>query len=368
VRVAYVCYWLLLDKDGVANKVTAQVARWREEGHEAEIFCLTRHWPGRDNTTSWNTVFFDTPAGRLPATRELVRQVRAWRPDAIYLRYDLFLPPVPALIRRVPTAVEINADDRAEARLRRARARLATAYNELNRRVLLSRARGLVCVTHELAESDSFAHFGKPTIVIGNGVDLDVVRPLPAEAEGPPRVAFLGSARQVWHGVDKIVRLAELVPELQIELIGYEPHHLVEAVGDRHPPNLTAHGVLSRDAYAPILARCDAAIGTLALHRKGMAEACPLKVREYLAHGLPTVIAYRDTDLAGLDDWFLHRLPNEEGNVEANVDAIRSFVDGVRGRRVPREAVAERIGTEAKERRRLAFLAELREQTRSASR
>jgi hypothetical protein len=360
VRVAYVCYWLLLDKDGVANKVTAQVARWRAQDHDAEVFCLTRRWPGRDNATSWNTVLFDTPAGRLPATRELVRRVREWRPDAIYLRYDLFLPPVPALVAQVPTAVEINADDRAEARLRRERARLATAYNELNRRVLLSRARGLVCVTHELAESESFARFRKPAIVIGNGVDLDAVRPVPAQAEGPPRVAFLGSARQVWHGVDKIVRLAELLPELQIDLIGYEPHHLAEAVGDRRPPNLTVHGVLSREAYAPILSRCDAAIGTLALHRKGRTEACPLKVREYLAYGLPAVIAYRDTDLDGLDDWFLLRLPNEEGNVEANVDAIRSFVARVRGRRVPREAVAGRIGTEAKERRRLEFVDSLR--------
>jgi len=90
-----------------------------------------------------------------------------------------------------------------------------------------------------------------------------------------------------------------------------------------------------------------------------MTEACPLKVREYLAHGLPTVIAYDDTDFLDVSPWFLLKLPNEESNVVENVDAIRSFMEGVRGRRVARAEVAERIGSQEKERRRLAFIAGL---------
>lgn len=40
---------------------------------------------------------------------------------------------------------------------------------------------------------------------------------------------------------------------------------------------------------------CQVCIGTLALHRKNMTEASPLKTREYLAHGFPVIIGYKDT-------------------------------------------------------------------------
>jgi hypothetical protein len=87
-----------------------------------------------------------------------------------------------------------------------------------------------------------------------------------------------------------------------------------------------------------------------------MQEACPLKVREYLAYGLPTIIAYEDTDFVGEEPWFLLRLPNVEENVRNGVDEIRVFVQSVLGRRVPREQVSDRIGARPKEARRIAFL------------
>jgi glycosyltransferase involved in cell wall biosynthesis len=276
----------------------------------------------------------------------------------VYLRYDLFLPPLPRLLRHFPAAVEINADDKEEAKLRRERARLAALYNELNRRVLLSRARGLVCVTHELARSPHFASFGKPSEVIGNGVDLDRIEPAPPPQNERPRVVFLGSTRQAWHGVDKIVWLAGEMPEADFEIVGYRLEEMREALGAgwTPPANLHVRGVLARAEYEPIITSSDLAIGTLALHRKNMHEACPLKVREYLAYGLPVVIAYEDTDFVDERPWYLLRLPNAESNVRDGVDGIRRFLGEVRGRRVARDDVAARIGADAKEGRRLAFI------------
>ena len=42
MRIAFVCYWNKLARDGVAYKVEGQVARWRAEGHDVEVFCVTR--------------------------------------------------------------------------------------------------------------------------------------------------------------------------------------------------------------------------------------------------------------------------------------------------------------------------------------
>jgi hypothetical protein len=90
-----------------------------------------------------------------------------------------------------------------------------------------------------------------------------------------------------------------------------------------------------------------------------MEEASPLKVREALAFGIPLILAYRDTDLEGLDaDWLL-RLPNTPDNISENVEAIKSFAYRMMGRRVERALIESRIDQHAKEQERLAFFAEI---------
>jgi glycosyltransferase involved in cell wall biosynthesis len=356
MRVAYVCYWNQLERDGVAHKIDAQVAEWRRGGAEVTIFCLSASTdPHREDEQEWSLFPFSSFAGRIASTLRLQRAAAAVVPDLVYLRYDLFLPPLGALVSRFPTAVELNTDDRQEARQRELRPRSAALYNEFNRWRILTRAKGIVCVTNELAESALIRSYGKRTVVISNSVDLDELRPLPAPAGERARAVFLGSRNLFWHGVDKIMVLAEAMPELDFDIVGYGRNDLPSAV----PANVTAHGPLRRHEYEPIVARADVAIGTLALHRNQMEEACPLKVREYLGYGLPVVIAYEDTDFIGERPWYLLRLPNTQSNVRDSIPEIREFVARVRGKRVARGEIEERIGVRAKEARRLAFLEEL---------
>lgn len=361
MRIAFVCYWNKLDRDGVAGKVVGQVRRWRDEGHEVEVFCLTRSRSAAG--LDWRLFPFDGLRSRFTGMRSLEREVLAWSPDVAYLRYDLYLPPPLGLLRRVPGVVEVNADDREEARLVRGLA--GRLYNEVCRRLLLRAAAGIVFVTHELARRRSFARFGKPAAVVGNGVDLDAFAPVPAPARtGRPRLVFLGTRNQPWHGVDKLVRLAHELPGTDFDVVGWDAAELPGTA----PPNLVAHGRLDRSEYEPLLAAADAAVGTLALHRKNMEEACPLKVREYLGYGLPVILGYLDTDLGDEPRWYVLRLPNREDNVTAGVSRLSAFVEGVRGRRVPREEVEELVGARAKERARLAFLARVAGHASSAPR
>jgi hypothetical protein len=119
------------------------------------------------------------------------------------------------------------------------------------------------------------------------------------------------------------------------------------------PKNVVLHGALPTDQYVRIMQRADAGIGTLALHRNGMSEASPLKVREYLASGLPVIIGYTDTDFKG-DQAFILKMPNTEENVRESMDGIRSFVTAWKGRRVERRWI-EALDTRKKEAERLAF-------------
>jgi hypothetical protein len=273
--------------------------------------------------------------------------VREFAPDVLYVRYDLFAPSLWILARRFTTVLELNSDDRAEWRLPR-RAKAARAYNEVNRRALLRSAAGLVCVTHELGAAHRFA------LVLGNGLDARGIPALPPPANARPRIAFIGTPRQPWHGVDKIVALARHLPDLDVDVIGPTREDLVDA-----PANVRAHGFLQPSQYRALLETADAAVGTLALHRNHMEEASPLKVREYLLSGIPTMIAYDDTDLRGIDAPWLLRLPNVDTNVRDNLDAIWRFVDGARGLRVPRVDVELRLDSREKERLRLEYLASL---------
>ena len=350
MRIAYVCYWDAFAVGGVPTKIDSQSGAWREAGHEVTVFCLSPSGRQGQRPVMPATLFqFRTLPGRALATIRLRRAVARYEPDLIYLRYDMWIPPLGSLLRRFTTVVELNTDDRRELELRRLRARL---YNRYNRRAVLGSAAGIVCVTRDLARLN--AGLGKPVAVVTNAVTLDAAPTGPPPAAARPRAVFLAGTDDPWQGVDKVLFLARAIPEWDFVLVG------VDAGALTAPPsaNLTVHGTMTRPEYGELLARSDIGLGTLALHRKGLEEATPLKVREYLAHGLPTVIAYEDTDFAGLDPWFLLRLPNEDSNVRDNVHAIRAFGDRVRGRRVGRDEVAPLIGRDAREAQRLAFMAE----------
>lgn len=75
--------------------------------------------------------------------------------------------------------------------------------------------------------------------------------------------------------------------------------------------NVIFHGFKSPDELSPFFDSATLCVGSLGLHRINIFESSVLKVREYLAHGLPIVIANRDEDLVGLE-WAFSVPQNEE--------------------------------------------------------
>jgi hypothetical protein len=127
---------------------------------------------------------------------------------------------------------------------------------------------------------------------------------------------MVGSPGMSWHGVDKLVWLAEQYPELHIHIVGYSKDDLSQSI----PENVSLHGYLQPADVKQVLMKTDVAFGTLALHRKKMMEASPLKVREALAYGIPVVLGYDDTDLRDVkSDLFLF-LPNTPDNVSGHAN------------------------------------------------
>ncbi len=347
MRIAYVAYLTARTGEGVRAKIAAQLRSWSALGHQAELLCLT---PDATVPDYEDVRVFPSAGklGRLQETRRIAAALAASEHDVAYIRYDLFVPPLRPTRRWPPVIVEVNTDDATEFRLR---GRRVAAYNIVNRQLLFRGAAGAVFVSRALATSPSFAVAPTRRLVLGNGVDLDNITEAPAPANERLRFAFVGYPSP-WQAVDKVVRLARALPDARFEIVGFTR----DMLGDP-PQNVIAHGPLPRHRVSEVMACCDVAIGTLGLHRKGMDETSPLKVREYLAYGLPTVIGNRDTDFSGPLPWFLLELPNIEDNVERSIDRISAFAAAVRGRRVAHSEIAA-LDLKLKEKERLAFLAE----------
>ncbi len=64
-----------------------------------------------------------------------------------------------------------------------------------------------------------------------------------------------------------------------------------------HPGKIILHGKLSQNELAAVASSCDIGLASFGFSRIGMEEGCTLKVREYLAEGIPVYSGHRDAGL-----------------------------------------------------------------------
>ncbi|AWB46408.1 hypothetical protein DCC85_21055 [Paenibacillus sp. CAA11] len=381
MKIAYLMHWNDGPESGVIKKVADQLIAWKRLGHEPSLFLFTRC-----TDVGWTEKIADYPVivqtyrggiRRVADFCRLTRKIRHWQPDCVYHRFDMYYCSLPRLLGRYPSVLEINTNDVSELRMSK-RSTLRYIYHRLTRSAVLRAAGGFVFVSAELAGERHFERYAKDKMIIGNGIELARYnRGLLPKAQSamaaagqsgmaaaalfasPVRLIFLGSPGQSWHGVDELAALAKARPDWQFDIVGVGP----EELGHPAPANMVFHGVLSRTEYQPLLDQADVAVGTLALYRKHMKEASPLKVREYLANGLPVIAAYQETDFA-VPVPFLLELPNEPGSTGRCLREIDAFVEAWRGRRIEPEEV-QHLDTSVKEAARTVYMQQIADRRRS---
>lgn len=336
VRMACLVHGVGGVESGVRRLILDQAAAWsRRPGLTVGLFVRCEAgaeaaWRHEPNVVAVASSSLGMP-GRFVARELLSVRVALWRPDVIYLRHSTISPSILALASAYPTVVGGDLDDLDELAIR---SRLRFWYMRFTRDRLLRRARRLMVVTDEIARHPSIATIGRPVDVFPNTIDVNAYPVLPPAHNASSRLVFIGAPGLPWAGVDKVARLAQRFPEWRFDVIGSDASELAGA-----PANIRAYGQLTREQYLPILAEADVAIGPLALHRKSLNETSALKVAEYLACGIPVILATRETAFPDGAP-FLLTIPNVEDNVEIAADAIAAFVADWRGRRVPRDSVA----------------------------
>jgi hypothetical protein len=362
MKIAYVAEWDFSTTSGVSKKIESQIQTWNRLGANVSMHIVTPNSLPltESNVKSENRFFFSsriplylrggarTYLNKILSARHLRQSLKQKNPDLIFYRIGIWYPLLASILQRWPTVVEINSLE----------------LNELNqvgkikkwiypwgRNKILGAARAFSPVSNEIARD--IESLKKPTFVCGNGYDFSseplVERQVISDR---PQGLFVGTDGQFWQGIDLILKWAEKLPQIDFHLVGISKTSA--------PSNVKFHGPLFHQELRELSVKMDFGIGTLALHRKKMQEASPLKTREYGAWGLPFIYAYQDTDLPESLDFAL-RLPNHEVEVLQSIPQVLEFAQ--RWKHQPHDPSRFRkyFDREQKEVQRLAFFKTLLE-------
>lgn len=191
------------------------------------------------------------------------------------------------------------------------------------------RLRGVIGVTPEISDYEHDRFPRAPIVATyANGIDLATVSLAkePAGDDETVHAVFVATVFYAWQGLDRLLESLtalsedEEPPRLVVHLVGeLEPQHLRSAQLLAARGLVELHGVLDRAALDDVFARSHIAIASLALDRKALRQASTLKVREYLAAGLPVYSTHVD---AGLPPEFPFYFCDDEGFSAARMIAF----------------------------------------------
>ena len=351
MKIAYLLEWEFDKIDGVIQKVLNQKDIWTKLGCEVVIFALSK---SKDTIESKDVRNYHKSFKNLLFFTPLYRDLKSFNPDIVYFRYSAYKPYLNKIFKKYKTIIELNTDDIKEiSSIKNSSIKNRVSYYNIvkTHRYMLSLSSGFVAVTEEIA--NSVVEKSKPKAVIPNSINLSefTTKKIDKKNRQIPNLLFIGTPNQSWHGIDKIIHLAKVAKNrLNFYIVGESKPK------DLNLKNIKFYGYMDKKEYKNIIINCDIGIGTLALHRKDMQEACPLKVREYLAYGLPTIIAYKDTALIDTKANWLLKLENDEDNIKRSIDEILEFcyknIDTV----VTEDEVKELIDSNILEQKRIEFM------------
>lgn len=332
MKIAYVLDEDISTNTGVVQKIMAQIKVWESLGHKVHIFSLISK---NQNSIIKNGTVISVSRGKINFFQKIKRnyantllldlELQKYSPDIIYSRYMRYSPNLVSVLKNVaPYIVELNSNDVNEYKQRSI---LYSTFNTIGRTLFYGNASAFVSVSVELSNDDNFTKFNKKTLVLGNSIDIDQIRYHKNNTSCVENVVFIGTPKQIWHGIDKCIYMANKFPNITFHIIGPDQAELDAFPDFQELSNIVVYGYLEADKAQHIVSKCDIGISSLALHRKEMNEASPLKSRMYLAQGLPIITGYQDTDFEIDTLPFVLNIGNNENNVRDNIAHIKQFFD-----------------------------------------
>ena len=197
---------------------------------------------------------------------------------------------------------------------------LTTLLNEMKfRNNILNLVAGGITVTSEIGIQLNKNLPNFKFITVGNGIDFNNIKQhiLPDFDGTFLNILMICSHPNPWHGSDRLIEgLINYNGNIKITLnlvgrFSSKIQNLAQKISHKH--SILFHGFLNSEQIEGVKSKCHIAIGSLALHRIPLEQGSVLKVREYLASGIPVALSYYDEDVfdSELTQYCLKLEPND---------------------------------------------------------
>jgi hypothetical protein len=357
MRIFYLAVVGRLDSLGIISKITGKIQALGQLGHQATALLLLN--PSETLPPPTPAVeYLHLSRGSGGMFAEVMGRLESLGPsDLVILRYPMASRALHSLLQAHPGRIwlEHNTKEIEELRsnfrkytwrdwlwmarhldFRDVTENLLALLNEYRwAHRCFALAGGGVGVTDEISQYESGRSQGKtyPCHTVSNGIDTGkFTLSEPVAYDGTQLVLVMASTTaNEWHGIDRFIRgMAVYSGKVQLHLIGrftstarqlVEKHNLGEQV--------TFHPILAGAELSAVLSQAHLGIGSLGMHRIPLRQGSVLKVKEYMALGMPFLIAHEEVDLIGVPEMrpYYLQLPADESPIE--IQQVVDFAESV---------------------------------------
>ena len=346
MKILFLVYHGFSDESGISKKIHYQVKGLRQNGHEVHLCYYDFDSRGHRCRYVDDNVIADYGLGAMAALRSRTQL------DCIYyycidngiemVYARSFMNASPVLVRlfgklnkqdiKCVTEIPTYPYDQ-EFKGYPLKYKIPLYIDKMFRRALSAKMEAIVTF------SNKESIFGKRTICISNGIDLDSI-PLhnPKKQQDIHLIAV--AEIHYWHGFDRLVAgLGEYYKsnpngrKVYFHVVGWEDdrgttsngYFTVEQMAKKYgiEEYIINHGKLFGEKLDEVFNQCVFAIGSLGRHRSGITEIKTLKNREYAARGISFIYSENDSDFD--DKPYIIKAPADESPV--NVGEIINYID-----------------------------------------
>ena len=346
MKILYLVYHGFSDESGISKKIHYQVKGLQQNGHDVHLCYYDFDPRGHRCRYVGNKVIADYGTGALAAIRSRTQLDCIYNycaVNAIEMVYARsFMNASPILVRlfhklnkrgiKCITEIPTYPYD-SEFKGYPLKYKIPLYIDKLFRKALAKKMEAIVTFSNEETI------FGKRTICISNGIDLDSI---PIHNPKKQNDIHLIAVAEIhyWHGFDRLVagmgEYYKLNPDARkvfFHVVGWEDDRgttsngylTVEQTAKKYNIGqyVVNHGKLFGDKLDEVFNQCVFAIGSLGRHRSGITNIKTLKNREYAARGIPFIYSETDNDFE--DKPYIIKAPADESPV--NIRQIIDFID-----------------------------------------
>lgn len=174
----------------------------------------------------------------------------------------------------------------------------------------------------------------RPFLNIDNGIDISLIPPRKNTKKNDDKIHLLGVASmRRCHGYDRIIKGLAAWDNIKAK------NYIIDLVGDEGDGALSEwkkltcelglekqvvfHGRMTGNDLTEMYNMATVGLSGLASYKIGLHTASVLKLREYMARGLPFIYAHEDPHISGNMPWCL-QIPNDDSIVD--MDCVDEFI------------------------------------------